>query len=395
MSKKKKNLYFTANALRQNILAVSESENSIFMPNEIFDDLIEGFKDEKRAKSSTHIAYAYAYTFLAHYMYRYCKHLYYMKDSFEGKIINEKMLKQILCFPPDSDVYTYITKKGGVLENLGYIRKVSDIPIDVILANDEIKRILDCPIGKDYVQIEEIIKSASLSKGIFKIYKFIMKSSYEGLKENTKNSKFNYPVKGFEREIEMDDIDDFEENKTGTFWLVEKTHLIDINIFIYCMSDLQLGVKGFYMYCYLLYMNDRCVNGFDCSINGLVKLTGLGIRTVRDTLMILEERNMITNDHKPYCLDKKEWQQTKANTYKVLLYDEFILDSDEFNEIPKQRKISAKRYADEIGFIDNLECLEVEIDSTSKTKKKNKGFPKRHISPAIYNDSNQLIPLPF
>lgn len=336
---------FTTKHLKEVILDVGKNEHKLFIPNEIFDQLkgyvneegeyIEGFYDiegkkVKKFKSSTHIAYAYAYVYLAHYMYRYCKYYYY-KDYHTRYDIDEKMIKQILGFPSNSDTFTYITKKGGVLDKLGYIKKDSDKPTDVVAIEDELK------------------------SGRWKVSHIVMESDYpEVYISNSKNRKINYPVKAIFREQWADE----EGCENGTFFDVGNTHLIDIDVFIYCMADPDIGVNGFYLYSFLSHKNDIFKGMFDCSIKKFVSSTGLGIKTIRTQLDNLEKRNMITNDHKPYCLDKKDWQKAKANTYGVLPYSEFISNKSEFKEIPKQRKISAKRYEEEIGFVSFEKDLE-------------------------------------
>ncbi|WP_186673907.1 hypothetical protein, partial [Sporosarcina sp. BP05] len=336
MSEKRRKSYFTVKKLKNIIFNVREDEKNTYMPNEIFNDLNEGFKDEEKAKSSTHIAFAYSYIYLAHYMYRYCKYDYY-SNYYSQLYIDEKMIKQILGFPAKADQYTYITKKGGILDKLGYIRKESDVPIEPVIVNAVGENILEIYTGKG-MPLEMELAEAAKSGGEFKISHFIMESRYREVYGNSKNRKINFPIKAFFRDNEWCE-DETDDDRTGTFWSIENTHIINFDVFIFCMADAELGVKGFYLYCFMLYMNDKHSSGFDCSINRLVTLTGLGMKTVREQLVRLEERNMITNDHKPYCLGKKYWQITKTNTYKVLSHNEFISDMSKFNLIQKQRRI--------------------------------------------------------
>lgn len=355
------------------IFNIEEHEHNIYMPNEIFSDLVEHFEDEDKKKSSTHIAYAYTYTWLAYYMYRYCKYDYDI-DYHSQLNINEKMIKQILGFPAKSDQYTYITKKGGILDELGYICKESDVPIEPVIVNAEGEYILERYSGKGMSPEVELAEAAK-SGGEFKISHFRMESYYKTeidddgnevkvshTYSNSKNRKINFPIKGFFRDDESCDYEGEYEERTGTFWQIQNTHMIDIDVFVFCMADAELGVKGFYLYSYLLYMCDKHYNSFDCSIGRFVTLTGLGERTVRDQLVRLEKRNMITNDHKPYCLDKKSWQTPKANTYEVLPYSKFVSDVLDYNEIPEQRKISVKRYEEEIGFVNYEEDFEKDTE---------------------------------
>lgn len=370
---KRNELYFTGSDLRNRILCIGEHEHKIYMPNEIFSELINGFtndkgelvqgfldEDGKKIKeftSSTHIAYAYSYVYLAHYMYRYCKYYY---DG--AKDIDEKMIKQILGFPAKSDSYTYITKKGGLLERMGYIRKESDKPIRPIL--------------------EET--SPELSE-------FLMESNYSELfGYNRRNRKINFPVKAFHREAWAEEDNYFN----GTFFNVLNTHKINIEIFIYCMTDPELGVKGFYLYCFMLYNNDKFNNGFNCSFEKLASLTGLSIKTIRTQLENLEKRNMILNDHKPFCINKKDWQITKPNTYKTLAFEQFISNKLEYNEIPKQRKINAERYAKEIGFV-NQEEVEEQSYKKKSMKKSNNSLNNYSYNTSIYDNNGVSIPLPF
>jgi len=312
------------------LLGVSEKHHEIYMPNEIFQNLSEAFAtDEMKSKTSTHIAYAYAYYYLANYQWRYAQYRFYTEGVTIN--INEEMIKQILGFPSKSEQYTYLTKnKTGLLVKLDYIRKVTDKPTR-------------------YWYDDE---------GKYKEVQFIYESEYPVIYGNNKNWKVAMPVKGFYRYKESEE-DNYED---GTFYMIQNTHMIDIDIFIYCMTDAELGVEGFYLYCFLKCMTDKFKNSYDCSNLDMAQFTGLSIDEVKKQLVRLEQRNMITNDHKPYCLDKPEEYKTKANSYSVNEFKEFAKNKLVFNEIPKQRKITAKQYAEEIGWAN-----EWEIDGQSAT----------------------------
>lgn len=336
---KKNQTFFSRIKLQNEILNVGEHEHKVFMPNEIFTELkgyenddgvfIEGFYDKEgkkinEFKSSTHIAFAYTYVYLSHYMYRYCKYYTLWNNSVDGhKPIDES--KRILGFPSKSTSYTYITKKGGLLDRLGYIRKESDKPISCVQYEHEY----------------------SNGKKVWMIDDFVYESEYKENYSNSKNRKINYPVKAFYRGAWAEE----DGYMNGTFWEIENTHLIDVDIFIYCMADKNLGVEGFYLYSFLLYQNDKFKNRFTCSIENLVTLTGLSIEIVKKQLRNLEQRNMITNNHMPFCINKPQGKKTKANTYGVKNFREFSKSYIEWHVIPKQRKLSAEQYEEEIGLI--------------------------------------------
>ena len=153
-------------------------------------------------------------------MYRYCQYYYYT-DYEEQGFIDEKMIKKVLCTGEKSTAYTYITKKDGLLEKLGYIRKTRDIPTEAILVEN--------------------------SKGKWELDDFVMQSEYPDVYEIPKNRQSNFPVKGVFREQYAEE----DNYYNGTFYDISDTHQIDIDIFIYCMADKELGIAGFYLYCFL------------------------------------------------------------------------------------------------------------------------------------------------
>lgn len=309
------------------LLDVSEKQHYVFMPNEIFSDLREAFeKEEFIGRTSTHIAYAYAYYYLANYQWRYARYRAYNEETGMETQINEGIIKQILGFPAKSEQYTYLTKnKTGLLQSIGYIRKVTDKPSRYWYDNN----------------------------GAHKEVNFIYESEYsdESLYGNNKNWKVAMPVKGFWRDEESE----LENLENGTFFEIWNTHMIDIDIFIYCMTNRELGVEGFYLYCFLKYMNDKFKDGYDCSNIKMSQLTGLSIDEVKSQLKNLEYYNMITNDHKPYCLNKPKDNQTFANTYTVKEYSDFAKNLIQCNVIPKQKKISAEKYEKEYGWANEKE----------------------------------------
>ncbi len=121
------------------------------------------------------------------------------------------------------------------------------------------------------------------------------------------------------------------------------------------MTDEELGVEGFYLYCFLKYMTDKFKGGYDCSNKNMAQLTGISVDEVKSQLKKLERRNMITNDHKPWCLNRPAENQTFTNTYTTEEHKEFAKKFIQFNIIPKQKKISAKRYKQEYGWANEKE----------------------------------------
>lgn len=331
MARKRQSLFSKKEMMR--ILGIDVHSKLIYMPNEIFSDLTSTFNemnertDEK--KTSTHIAFAYAYIYLATYMWRYARY-WYWDDSVGNVQILESTIKMLLGFPAKSEQYTYLTKaQTGILEQIGYIRKVSDKPCRSIFLDSELE--------------------------------FVYESEHPELYGNSRNWKSSMPVKGIwrERDSELDCIEN------GTFFYIGDTHEINIDTFIYCMTHPKLGVEGFYLYCFLRMQYDKFPMGYDCSKKRMAKLTGLSIDEVKSQLENLERCSMITNDHKPWCIDKPDDKETKANTYTVLDYSEFTQNLMQMKIIPKQRKVSAEVYERTIGWANEKEIDDNIVDTNT------------------------------
>ncbi len=243
-----------------------------------------------------------------------------MKDKYTEAEIDEKMIKKIMGFAAKADAYTYLTKNnGGILKELGYIRKETDKPYHYEL--DE--------FNDPFFEMESELEFPSHMQG------------------SKRNSKINYPVKAFHRTPESE-VDCYQD---GTYYEKDNTHQVNFDVFMYCMADPELGVEGFYLYALSVYLNNKFRNGFDCTHENFARLSGMSIKEVKAQLKKLEERNMIKCDHKPFCVDKPYDKKTKANTYWICGIDYFAKDKSEYRQIPKQRKISAEQYGREIGFV--------------------------------------------
>jgi hypothetical protein len=272
-----------------NLLSPANSY-SINLPNELFEHVKENIDRSKR-NASEHIAFAYTFVYLISYLYRNVR--------FGDFDFSEPELKKILGFSGNNKNLNYITKRNGILNKLGYIKKETDIPLRYF------------PDENGYP--------------VFEMY-----SEHEIFDEigyNPRNSKINYPIKAF--------------------------HRIPIHTFIYCLSNKEIGVVGLYIYSYLKHKNDIFKKGFSCPLEKLKVETGIKKTTLNNYLKTLEEHNMIDNDHQPYVLDLKAGEQVHACTYKTKPYGYFIKNGEK-REV-KVRQIITKKTYDE-----NMEAQEKE-----------------------------------
>ena len=312
-------VYFDYKQLKRK-LDYHEGESKIFLPNSIFEELSYNIDITESKRGSEHIAYAYSYVYLISYLYRYakyCKHLY-----------KEEELKEILQTPKDNKHKAYITKKGGVLNQLKYIEKEKDYPILVHYNEFGIAGLL---FRKNYGdKVEPIFHMNSELIESFGGDDFIPPNVTKTL---TKNHTINFPYRAFHAPTKyVDDDGKLIQNlnptqfdNEGYFFNVEDTHSIEIEVFMFCMSREDLGTLGFYLYAFLKHKTDIFKRGFDCSKKKMSELTGIKPTSLLVTLKTLEEYNMIYNSHEPYYLNLHLSNDVTpmACTYKAKSFDQF------------------------------------------------------------------------
>ena len=285
-------------------LEINGKESQVFLPNEIFEDL-QGY-----LTSNKELAYAYSYLYLTQFLYRNCKY-------FNTKtLIDNKVIKQVLGYGEDNRTMNHITKKGGLLDSIGYTISTKDIP-------------LSWDFKKDDGEGLSFYMSSNLDKGTLDIPKmFFLKK----------------PLKAFERTIQRVDKDGqiVGEEMQGTFYDVSNTHSVDYDVFMYCMSNKELGTTGFYLYSWLKHKNDIFKGGYDVPYEKLSAETGLTRTTMIKYLDALKSYRLIRFkfNQEYYVVGMTEGDR-KATTYYTNDYYNF---SDEPKPFQKMKSISNEEY---------------------------------------------------
>jgi hypothetical protein len=252
-------------------------EQKIFIPNEIFDSLV----NHKEINNGVHIAFCYAYYYLLLYLYRYSK--YGLHRFQQGEI------KEILQYAFNYKKVDYLIKKDGVLDAMGYAYSSTDFPVAYKAVYDEVRN-----------RVQDIE---------FTMYSD-MKEYYKD--EKLRNYKIKIPVKGLYRSKESEE----DEHMDGTFYDIESTHGIDPLIFIKAMSNKDIGVTGFYLYGYLKRYNDMYPMGYDISYEDLSKDTGIAQTTLNRYLISLAKYNYITVGRQDFVVNIPK-EKREPNRYKV------------------------------------------------------------------------------
>jgi hypothetical protein len=200
-----------------NLIQYNKHESKLFMPNEIFTDLLNRLKSnnknenqEPKSKefvvlkngkqrksrgvstdiSSNHIAASYSYIYLVTWLYRYAK--------YGIKHYNVSELKQILGYSPKSKELDFLIKKNGLLDQIGYLETVKDFPISSIYKHGESEEIEFAMLSDLDEDTKELIKKYSnLSR------KYTIK----------------FPVKAFFRNRESEEIqEEYKEDEDGNYY---------------------------------------------------------------------------------------------------------------------------------------------------------------------------------
>lgn len=283
----------------RSLLYNEETERfTFYMPNEVFDDL------QNNIKSSSHIAFSYCYIYLTFWLWRNTK--YFKSDI----IIDNKHIKELLGYNPKTQGLDYLIKKDGLLDKIEYTESTKDYPLSWYFEKESG---FDFFMSSD-VSEEDLKYLPVLPKRFF--LKKPLKGYYRVIKEN-------------EEEIEI----------SGTFQEIKNTHIIDFNVFLYCISNKELGCTGFYLYSYILHrenlasINDK---SFDISLKNLSKNSEISERSLDKYLNLLKGYQMIdfTHNQDNFVLGLPD-SERRPNSYFTRAYKDFNFKSNpvEFEKI--------------------------------------------------------------
>lgn len=292
-------------------LSYREKDSMLYMPNELFGDLVTcvDFKGD----ASSHISFGYCYIYLCTWLYRYCNY-------FQTEKLVQGVLKEILGYVRSNKTVDYIIKKDGLLEELGYLKTTLDYPMFWDYRFDTNAGLLE------FIRISDFKSSGETSLWS---------------KFNDRNFKVKFPIKAFYRTSKALE----ELSLDGTFYDRSNTHMIPVEAFIYSMTNRELGVIALYLYAFLKWKNDRYASGYTISHWQLSDQTGIKASTLDAYLYRLRNHNMIDCEVQPYVfnLPREFW---KPNTYRVRDYKLFGLGDE---PVEKRKVMSLYSYEREFG----------------------------------------------
>ncbi|MEW9674151.1 hypothetical protein [Ammoniphilus sp. 3BR4] len=222
-------------------------DTPVYINNDIFDDI-------KNCKVIEHISqqsFAYGYYCIITYLYRNAK--------YNQHFLKQKEIKHILGYSPTNSKVDFLVKKGGVLDELGYTRSITDFPV-CIPSNKIIKY-------DTYQNVKNQLHTSS---------------------ESLRNFKVKFPVRAFFKSRDSE----YKERLDGSYFNAENCHLFDIEMFIDCLGDEELGCTGFYIASYIKYLNITLETG---RFGNTFVLNELNIskKSILKYLWALEKNNII------------------------------------------------------------------------------------------------------
>ncbi|WP_052728571.1 hypothetical protein [Domibacillus tundrae] len=300
----------------------NDKENYLLMPNEIIEILV---KDKELNKvKAPHIAVAYIYVFLVTWLYRYAKYGMMELDN-----VTDKAIKKIMGIAETSSEYTYIFKKGGVLDRLGITATHSFKKAPVEWFPDE-----DGDYGfPQFAFFEEWDEE-------------LRKLWTNGEKLKRRQIKEPLLATGYRNPLNEEDIKKGEETDyNGTFYEggKEYTHMVGMDAFIKCMTTEGLGINAFYM---LSFLRSRYGKNTDVSISLETISAESGIKpSTRDAVLkMLKAYHMLACIPADFCLERGDYK-TDASTY-CLIEDKTEWNTEPNYTFPKRKVYHVTKHLD-------------------------------------------------
>lgn len=246
----------------------------IFVPNEIFEDLINNDK----LTLVQNRAFTYSYYYMISSLYRYCK---YMGD----KMYSQADIKEGLGYSSTNKKLDFIIKKDGVLDDMGYTSTTTDFPMQWYLEEDT-----NHPLFRSIMELKDSEEYSEMLKD-----------------KNYKNFKVKYPIKAFYRDGIVKQVFD------GSFYDKSNTHMITTKRFDKIIET--SGVMGFYVYGFIKYKSDKFSKGYQVPIRTFSEIMKMDVRMLMSIIKELESNGFVRAIRQKYVHDTKG---NEANIYIAL-----------------------------------------------------------------------------
>ena len=291
------------------MIGYKEDQQSILMSNDYFDELKKLSLNGELKKN--HIGFTYSYLFLQTYLFRYTRYDTYVPTTGD--------IKAILGYNPLVKGLDYIIKRNGLLDEVNLTKTLYDFPV---VHNWE----------EGHLQFTML---SSLNDG-GNAYGTKWREQH-GVKTN---QSCKYPVLGFYYDKNLfDEI--ILNDEGGTFFEARHCTMIDWNVFNYCMAHSELGVTGFYIYCYIKHKTD-IHRELSMGINKLGEELMISQGSIKKYIKVLREYNLINTTLGKFIYGENVPSYLfESNKYKANSFDSFSYSK---SELKKAKRISLEKH---------------------------------------------------
>lgn len=257
----------------------------VYINNSIFPDLLK-CQDLKHISRK---AYAYCYYCLITYLY--------LNGKYHKKQLKQTDLKEILGYSPENRGLDFISKKNGLLDEMGYTETISDFPIRI----DTGRLIV-------FDMYREVKRKFSLNLHI------------------PSNYKVKFPLKAFYIDKESKEAG----HLNGSYYNANDCQVFDIERFLECVSNEQIGCEGFFIVSYIKMIGISLRTGSYSNTRGVRDALGLSKKTFEKYINLLVKAGLLDVDFRhnqktkevSFYLRQKlnDWRESCLAKYKYKCY---------------------------------------------------------------------------
>lgn len=255
------------------------------IPNEIFRDLSSSIKNKGGSTNIQQSSFAYAYLVCLAFLYKYA----YFVDINNDTYLQNKDIKIVLGYSPNTKSIDYIIKRNGLLECIGLTKTTNDYPVFASYIDDEYNGL----------KIREIttISMIDESHSFFSKIKSIVKN---------RNYKISEPRFLFEY-----------KDDAGTLYDYSNTHRITIKEFIEIIYNSELDNIDFMLYAFF---KSKCFNLNNnmksIPLLSIVSEIGISKDAFYSHLNIMKDRKLLNVNHKEWVMGDEG--SGESNDYQFL-----------------------------------------------------------------------------
>lgn len=279
------------------------NQNDLYFSNKHFKILSDLVSNGSIKRS--HLYFSFAYLYLTTYLFRYTK--------YSEVIPSTKDIKKTLTHSSIDKKVDYLIKRGGVLDSEGLTFHTTNFPLS-----------------------HEFNESGTLVFTLLSDFNDITANYTSNWKKkmninNNVGCKYNYL--SFHDDIN-DDNEFVVNSKRGTFYNSKFTTNIPFEVFLYCMSNSEVGLRGFYMYSYISFMNNISGKYLNRGIVSLGEALYMSKSSTQKVIYALREYNMVNTIVADYIFNKFEKDyKFDSNAYHTNDFDMFVFNNNKLNII--------------------------------------------------------------